>query len=102
MTEQTHFGFETVSGHEKTSRVKDVFRRVAKNYDLMNDLMSGGLHRLWKNHLVGMMKPKAGQIILDVAGGTGDVACALLTTSRRRSAVVHQLWRIGVKNRNRY
>jgi demethylmenaquinone methyltransferase/2-methoxy-6-polyprenyl-1,4-benzoquinol methylase len=74
MTEQTHFGFETVSGHEKTSRVKDVFRRVAKNYDLMNDLMSFGIHRLWKDHLVwGLNLPQNAQII-DVAGGTGDIA----------------------------
>ena len=72
--ESEWFGFERVRPEDKTSMVQSVFASVAGNYDLMNDLMSGGLHRLWKNHLVGMMNPKAGQTILDVAGGTGDIA----------------------------
>lgn len=77
MTEDTHFGFEAVSGQEKTRRVKDVFRRVAQNYDLMNDLMSLGIHRLWKDHLVfGLNLPQNAQV-LDVAGGTGDIAFRL-------------------------
>lgn len=72
--ESEWFGFRRVRPEDKTGMVQDIFASVAGNYDLMNDLMSGGLHRLWKNHLVGLMRPKAGQTILDVAGGTGDIA----------------------------
>jgi ubiquinone/menaquinone biosynthesis methyltransferase len=80
MTQETHFGFEAVSSFEKTRRVKDVFRRVAPNYDLMNDLMSLGIHRLWKDHLVwGLDLPPNAQV-LDVAGGTGDIAFRLAKT----------------------
>ena len=73
-SEARWFGFTRVAPEEKTARVREVFTSVANRYDLMNDLMSGGLHRLWKDRLVHMMAPKAGQVILDVAGGTGDVA----------------------------
>jgi demethylmenaquinone methyltransferase/2-methoxy-6-polyprenyl-1,4-benzoquinol methylase len=77
MEDETYFGFERVSGKEKTQRVKDVFRRVAGKYDLMNDLMSLGIHRLWKDHLVlGLNLPQNAQV-LDVAGGTGDIAFRL-------------------------
>jgi len=77
MTKDTYFGFEAVSAEEKTSRVQDVFRRVAPNYDLMNDLMSLGIHRLWKDYLVwGLHLPQNAQV-LDVAGGTGDIAFRL-------------------------
>jgi len=68
------FGYERVAPEEKTQRVKSVFSSVAENYDLMNDLMSGGLHRLWKDHFVAKMRPRVGEVILDVAGGTGDIA----------------------------
>src|SRR5215212_9726916 len=74
MTEQVNFGDELVSPDEKTRRVGAVFSSVARRYDLMNDLMSGGVHRLWKDRLVARVKPRAGEEILDVAGGTGDVA----------------------------
>lgn len=80
MTEQTHFGFESVSISEKTRAVKDVFRRVAKNYDLMNDLMSLGIHRLWKDHLIWGLDLVPNAHVLDVAGGTGDIAFRLLKT----------------------
>lgn len=80
MSEQTHFGFEAVSAFEKTQRVKDVFRRVAKNYDLMNDLMSLGIHRLWKDHLVWGLDLPENPYVLDVAGGTGDIAFRLAKT----------------------
>ncbi|MBV1700300.1 MAG: bifunctional demethylmenaquinone methyltransferase/2-methoxy-6-polyprenyl-1,4-benzoquinol methylase UbiE [Hyphomicrobiales bacterium] len=71
----THFGYETIPLNDKQSRVDDVFHKVASRYDLMNDLMSVGLHRLWKDVLVGMVKPaRRGFNHLDVAGGTGDVA----------------------------
>ncbi|MFY9288330.1 MAG: class I SAM-dependent methyltransferase [Alphaproteobacteria bacterium] len=68
------FGFKPVKPSEKAGLVHEVFASVASSYDLMNDLMSGGLHRLWKDKLVSMMDPKPGHVILDVAGGTGDIA----------------------------
>ncbi len=83
------FGFSRVSPEEKGERVRDVFSSVAESYDLMNDLMSCGMHRLWKDRLVGMMRPRAGQRILDVAGGTGDVAlrCAAKTGGKAEITV---------------
>ncbi len=77
MTEQVNFGDELVSPEEKTRRVGAVFSSVARRYDLMNDLMSGGMHRLWKDRFVARVKPRAGEEILDMAGGTGDVAFKL-------------------------
>ena len=74
MSDNTHFGFKTVPDSQKESLVRGVFDSVASRYDLMNDLMSAGLHRLWKNDMVGWLSPRAGQHILDVAGGTGDIA----------------------------
>src|SRR5687767_6722256 len=74
MTAKVNFGDELVSPDEKTRRVGEVFSSVARRYDLMNDLMSGGLHRLWKDRFVARIKPRAGERILDLAGGTGDVA----------------------------
>ena len=74
MTAKVSFGDELVSPDEKTRRVGAVFSSVARRYDLMNDLMSGGLHRLWKDKFVARIKPRAGERILDMAGGTGDVA----------------------------
>jgi demethylmenaquinone methyltransferase/2-methoxy-6-polyprenyl-1,4-benzoquinol methylase len=72
--EKTSFGFRDVDVAEKTALVGDVFRRVAGRYDLMNDLMSGGMHRLWKDRFVDLVRPRAGECILDLAGGTGDIA----------------------------
>ena len=69
-----NFGDELVSPEEKTRRVGAVFSSVARRYDVMNDLMSGGMHRLWKDRFVARVKPRAGEQILDMAGGTGDVA----------------------------
>lgn len=77
MKNSTHFGFKTVDTTEKSSLVRGVFNSVASKYDVMNDLMSAGLHRVWKNELVGQLSPQAGQQILDVAGGTGDIACRI-------------------------
>src|ERR671929_929653 len=74
MPEQVNFGDELVSPEEKTRRVGEVFSSVARRYDLMNDLMSGGMHRLWKDRFVARVKPRRGEEILDMAGGTGDVA----------------------------
>jgi len=75
--DKVNFGDELVSPEEKTRRVGGVFSSVASNYDLMNDLMSGGMHRLWKNRFVAKVKPRAGEHILDMAGGTGDIAFRL-------------------------
>jgi demethylmenaquinone methyltransferase/2-methoxy-6-polyprenyl-1,4-benzoquinol methylase len=74
MTDQVNFGDELVSPEEKTRRVGKVFSSVARRYDVMNDLMSGGMHRLWKDRFVARLKPRAGEDIVDMAGGTGDVA----------------------------
>jgi len=74
MTDKVDFGDELVSPDEKRRRVNRVFSSVARRYDLMNDLMSGGLHRLWKDRFVDRVKPRPGERILDMAGGTGDVA----------------------------
>src|SRR5438309_4884952 len=74
MTEPVNFGDKLVTPQDKTRRVGEVFSSVARRYDLMNDLMSGGIHRLWKDRFVSAVKPRACEEILDMAGGTGDVA----------------------------
>ena len=74
MPKTTHFGFETVDEKEKTQRVGRVFESVATRYDLMNDLMSGGLHRLWKRFAVELSGVRPGQRVLDIAGGTADMS----------------------------
>jgi demethylmenaquinone methyltransferase/2-methoxy-6-polyprenyl-1,4-benzoquinol methylase len=68
------FGFEDVAPEEKTRRVGEVFASVARRYDIMNDLMSAGMHRVWKDDFVRALKPREGEQILDMAGGTGDIA----------------------------
>jgi len=70
----THFGYKTVREDEKVEMVRGVFNSVASKYDLMNDMMSMGVHRLWKNRLMEKLRPHAGQKLLDVGGGTGDIA----------------------------
>ncbi|HXC74295.1 MAG TPA: class I SAM-dependent methyltransferase [Sphingomicrobium sp.] len=84
MTRQVNFGDQLVSPEEKTRRIGQVFSSVARRYDLMNDLMSGGMHRLWKDRFVNRVKPRPGERILDMAGGTGDVAFRMA----RRGALV--------------
>lgn len=69
----THFGFQTVAIDEKEKKVGEVFHSVAKNYDLMNDLMSLGIHRLWKTFSIGISGVRSGQMVLDLAGGSGDL-----------------------------
>jgi demethylmenaquinone methyltransferase/2-methoxy-6-polyprenyl-1,4-benzoquinol methylase len=86
MAEQVNFGDELVSPDEKTRRVGQVFSSVARRYDLMNDLMSGGMHRLWKDRFVARVKPRAGEEILDMAGGTGDVAFRMAGRGARVTA----------------
>ncbi|HEX6660528.1 MAG TPA: class I SAM-dependent methyltransferase [Sphingomicrobium sp.] len=84
MSDKVNFGDRLVSPEEKTRRVGAVFSSVARRYDVMNDLMSGGMHRLWKDRFVNRVKPRTGEQILDMAGGTGDVAFRLA----RRGALV--------------
>ncbi len=75
--DKVSFGHEDVEPQEKTRRVRGVFSSVASSYDLMNDVMSGGLHRLWKDEFVRRVRPRRGEKILDMAGGTGDIAFRL-------------------------
>ena len=74
MSDTVSFGYEDIPATEKTARVGGVFTNVAAKYDLMNDAMSGGMHRLWKDRFVRRVKPRGGEHILDMAGGTGDIA----------------------------
>ena len=77
MSDQVSFGYEQVSAEEKEQRVGAVFSSVARKYDVMNDAMSAGMHRLWKDKFVRRVKPQTGEAILDMAGGTGDIAFRL-------------------------
>ena len=86
--ESNWFGFRRVKPGEKTGLVKDVFNKVAGRYDLMNDLMSGGLHRLWKDRLVALMSPQPGQTVLDVAGGTGDIALRCYNRTKGEAKII--------------
>ncbi len=83
MSEQVSFGYEDVAPDEKTRRVGEVFSSVAAKYDVMNDAMSGGMHRLWKDRFVRRIKPREGEDMLDMAGGTGDVAFRLADAGAR-------------------
>ena len=85
---QTHFGFETVPEEAKAARVADVFHSVARNYDVMNDVMSGGLHRVWKFFTMGRAAIRPGMRVLDIAGGTGDLAKAMA----RRAGPSGEVW----------
>lgn len=75
---QTHFGYRDVAEGEKSSLVRGVFSSVATKYDIMNDVMSGGVHRLWKTAMIDWLAPRPGWSTLDVAGGTGDIAFRIL------------------------
>jgi demethylmenaquinone methyltransferase/2-methoxy-6-polyprenyl-1,4-benzoquinol methylase len=74
LSARVNFGDTLVTPEEKTARVGGVFSSVARSYDVMNDLMSGGMHRLWKDRFVARVKPRSGEHVLDMAGGTGDIA----------------------------
>ena len=89
MTENTtHFGFETVREDEKAGRVQGVFSSVASKYDIMNDVMSVGIHRIWKEAMMDWLAPRAGQKLLDVAGGTGDISFKFLDRAGSGHATV--------------
>lgn len=89
MTENTtHFGFETVNEADKKGRVQGVFTSVASKYDIMNDVMSVGIHRIWKQAMMDWLAPRVGQKLLDVAGGTGDVSFKFLERAGSGHATV--------------
>jgi demethylmenaquinone methyltransferase/2-methoxy-6-polyprenyl-1,4-benzoquinol methylase len=87
----THFGFETVREEEKAGRVRGVFTSVASKYDVMNDVMSLGIHRVWKDAMMDWLAPRPGQKLLDVAGGTGDISFRFLKRAGRGQATVLDL-----------
>jgi len=89
MSESTHFGFEQVPPDEKTRRVRGVFDSVAQNYDLMNDLMSGGMHRLWKRFAIERSGVREGSRVLDLASGTGDLARQFARRVGPMGTVIH-------------
>ncbi|MFZ5519847.1 MAG: bifunctional demethylmenaquinone methyltransferase/2-methoxy-6-polyprenyl-1,4-benzoquinol methylase UbiE [Pseudomonadota bacterium] len=89
MSNTTHFGFQTVDEQEKAQRVRGVFDSVASKYDVMNDLMSMGLHRLWKAYTIGVSGVRPGDRVLDIAGGTGDLAKAFAQQVGDSGLVVH-------------
>ncbi len=85
----THFGFQTVDEQEKAKHVRGVFDSVAPKYDVMNDLMSAGLHRIWKRYTITLANPQPGQQVLDIAGGTGDLSRAFAQRVGSTGRVVH-------------
>ena len=87
----THFGFETVPEGEKAGRVRGVFGSVASKYDIMNDVMSVGIHRVWKDAMMDWLAPRPGQRLLDVAGGTGDISFRFLKRAGHGHATVLDL-----------
>jgi demethylmenaquinone methyltransferase / 2-methoxy-6-polyprenyl-1,4-benzoquinol methylase len=86
---KTHFGFETVDESIKAQRVRQVFDNVASKYDVMNDLMSGGMHRLWKRYTLMVANAQPGHAVLDIAGGTGDLALGFAKDVGATGTVVH-------------
>ncbi len=90
-TSTTHFGFHTVPEADKAGMVHGVFTRVANRYDIMNDLMSVGIHRLWKDAMMDWLAPRPGQRLLDVAGGTGDIAFRFMARAKSGHATVCDL-----------
>lgn len=86
---QTHFGYQSVDEAEKAAKVRGVFDSVARRYDVMNDLMSLGLHRVWKAYTVNLARVRPGHHVLDIAGGTGDLARAFARQAGPEGLVVH-------------
>ena len=94
MGKTTHFGFETVEEKDKAKRVAEVFTSVASKYDIMNDLMSAGLHRLWKNFTIQISGVRAGERVLDVAGGSADLSRKFA----KRVGSSGQVWLTDINN----
>ncbi len=92
MNNDTHFGFQQVPEGEKSARVREVFKSVAPSYDVMNDLMSGGMHRLWKRFTIDLANVKPGEKVLDVASGSGDLAMAFA----RRVGARGEVWQTDI------
>lgn len=95
---KTHFGFETVDEDTKAQRVASVFSSVATKYDVMNDLMSVGFHRLWKKFTIAVAAPRKGERVLDVAGGTADLSAAFAKRVGVTSATGGQVWLTDINN----
>lgn len=85
--ENVNFGFQVVKASEKEEKVQKIFSEVANRYDLMNDLMSFGLHRLWKEKFISELRPSSNSILLDLAGGTGDIAMKFLEKGGKKAIV---------------
>ena len=92
--ENTHFGYQTVAESEKAGKVAQVFHSVAERYDVMNDLMSAGLHRVWKSFTIGRAAVRPGMKVLDIAGGTGDLARAFA----RQAGETGEVWLTDINN----
>ena len=95
---ETHFGFETVDEQDKARRVAGVFSSVAQKYDVMNDLMSAGLHRLWKKFAIEIAAPRPGERVLDVAGGTADLSSAFAVRVGPFEQTGGQVWLTDINN----
>jgi demethylmenaquinone methyltransferase/2-methoxy-6-polyprenyl-1,4-benzoquinol methylase len=95
---KTHFGFETVDEETKAQRVAGVFSSVAAKYDIMNDLMSVGLHRLWKKFTIDIAAPRPGERVLDVAGGTADLSLAFARRVGTQTETSGQVWLTDINN----
>jgi len=102
MTKKTHFGYREVDSDKKASMVKGVFSSVAPKYDVMNDFMSAGVHRLWKDDFINKLNPQKDSKLLDVAGGTGDIAFRYLKKAKGANVTVcdinHEMLKAGRKN----
>ena len=92
MTNDTHFGFQQIPEAEKSAKVREVFKSVAPSYDVMNDLMSGGMHRVWKRFTVDLANVKPGEKVLDVASGSGDLALAFA----KKVGAQGQVWQTDI------
>jgi demethylmenaquinone methyltransferase / 2-methoxy-6-polyprenyl-1,4-benzoquinol methylase len=92
VSKTTHFGYQEVAEQEKTAKVREVFRSVAPNYDIMNDLMSAGLHRLWKRFAIELASVRPGERVLDVASGSGDLARAFAD----RAGASGEVWQTDI------